>query len=163
VPGLLADITGSVNQHFTPPRPRATASTGPMTEPRFEYSVPDDWTDRGASTFVAQMWTVGENEDEDTVKISLSFAGGELEDNVNRWRDQVGLEEIASSQFEPTDVEVDGQAGKLFDLIGESRRVIGIIVPQERLSLFIKMKGPADKVKTQRAGFMAFVQSLKLK
>lgn len=161
VPGLLADITGSVNQHFTPPRPRASASTGPMTEPRFEYSVPDDWTDRGASPFVAQTWTVGENED--TVKISLSFAGGDLKDNVNRWRDQVGLEEVALSQFESTDVEVDGQAGKMFDLIGESERVIGIIVPQTRLSLFIKMTGPADKVKVQRAGFMAFVDSLKLK
>ncbi len=159
VPGLLADITGLVNQHFTPPRPPASASTGPMTEPRFEYSVPDDWTNRGASAFVAQTWTVGENED--AVKISLSFAGGELEDNVNRWRDQVGLGEVASSQFES--VEVDGQAGKLFDLVGESRRVIGIVVPQTRLSLFIKMTGPVDKVEVERAGFRAFVQSLKLK
>jgi hypothetical protein len=162
VPAFLADITGSVNRQFSAPRPRTSSerSGGPMVEPSFVYKVPDHWQDQGASAFVAHAWTVGENED--TVKISLSLAGGKLEANVNRWRLQVGLPEISLAEFESIDFQVNGQTGQLFDLAGESRRIIGIIVPQSQFSLFVKITGPVDLVERERAGFITFAQSLKL-
>jgi hypothetical protein len=178
--GLLADITGSIAPPLIPSTPQsrgphaagpgaagpgaagpgAAGSSPPLRESRFEYVTPDHWVDRGPATMVEQSWTVGEAAEQ--VRITLSFAGGDLPANINRWRGQVGLPNLPPDEIQGEPIEVTGKASQMFDLDGEKKRIIGIIVPAERLSLFVKITGPAAKVAAEKASFLDFARTLKM-
>lgn len=166
VPGLLADLTGEAHLDLSPRPVAPEAQAGePFRKPEFEYKVPDHWQDRGAARMVDQEWRVGEGETEDeVVRITLSFVGGGMRANINRWRDQVGLSEPTSDDVKIEEIEMDGNPAVLVDLIGESKSIVGVVAPQnEQLALFVKMIGPVKMVEKERENFVEFTKTLKLK
>jgi hypothetical protein len=99
----------------------------------------------------------------------LAGTGGGLLQNVNRWRSQIGLSPLDKEQLidAAKDMKVGGAQGLAVDFTGpgippgkEKRRVLGVVVPREGLTWFIKMDGPADLVGKQEAAFQKFVGSV---
>ena len=95
--------------------------------------------------------------------------GGDPAANINRWRGQVGLPELAEDEIAKSvsvlpmagikNVYVDlanpaGPAGK--------NRTLGVIIPHDRTTWFVKMMGPHDWVGQNKNAFETFVKSFKL-
>jgi hypothetical protein len=87
-------------------------------------------------------------------------AGGSLA-NVNRWRGQIGLSGITQVELAglPT-VKLIGRDAPLVECEGTKASLIAIASNGADRSVFVKMSGPRELVKEQRAAFLAFASSL---
>ena len=90
-----------------------------------------------------------------------SFAS--LLPNINRWRNQAGLEPVD----DPKDVKAeDGAVGrfkaKIYDFIGPSKRLrVGVVLNGPDVWYF-KIQGSADAVASQLPAFEEFLLSVRL-
>jgi hypothetical protein len=109
-----------------------------------------------------------------TVDLTVSkFATGgglSLLQNINRWREQIGLAKLDEAQLKDavTKVKVGNAGGLKADFTGPGnqpgkgeRRIIGVVVPRETMTWYIKMDGPAALVGEQQAAFDKFLGSVK--
>lgn len=100
----------------------------------------------------------------------IGDAGG-LRANLDRWSDQVGRGRLDEATFAGLPkVEILGQVTPLLELEGTFRGMDGVERPGQGLlgvavvrahdSLFVKLTGPEEVVRAERANFLAFVGSL---
>ncbi|MDJ0976027.1 MAG: hypothetical protein QNJ98_16330 [Planctomycetota bacterium] len=101
----------------------------------------------------------------------LRGAAGGITANVNRWREQMGLEALDEEGVKalPT-IPVLGRdcvlvelAGSFTDMDGQTEAgagMLGVVCPRTSDTLFVKMTGPAAVVRAERARFEAFCRSL---
>jgi hypothetical protein len=91
--------------------------------------------------------------------------GGELA-NVNRWRGQLQLPPLAESELSSAVVrsEQNGLRVTLVDFVGTSspdhQRMLGLIIPYEGATWFVKIIGPDALVTREKAAFLQFIQTL---
>jgi hypothetical protein len=95
------------------------------------------------------------------------FMGHDLE-NVNRWRESVGLKAVTEVDLaklaEP--VEVGGQPGKLYDQAGENpgsgekTRLLVAVFQREGVAWFVKMNGDDELVAQQKPAFVELLKSM---
>ena len=89
--------------------------------------------------------------------------------NVNRWRGQIGLGQLAESEIQSTAKPLDVASGKatFVDMTGgdpktgQKTRVLGLIVPQGQQTWFYKLMGPEQTVEANKEAFLAFVKTVK--
>ncbi len=85
--------------------------------------------------------------------------------NVNRWRQQLGLDALPENELNKLVTPLDLSDGKatLVDLIGvgEKTRLVGAIVPREGKTWFYKLMGDAQVVGREKEAFTKFVQTAK--
>ena len=97
-----------------------------------------------------------------TVSVFPSDTGGTLS-NINRWRSQVGLPAVDEAGLAtctaPLDAALPGAL--LADLKGESKHMLGAIVPREGQYFFYKLTGDAAAVSAAREAFVAFIKTAK--
>lgn len=93
-------------------------------------------------------------------------AGGVVA-NVNRWRGQVGLPEVAGDRIEGDLVSVgleENGTGQFISLTGVDAntdapsRILALVVPKQGKTLFYKMTGFPDVVDTQRDALLEFAK-----
>jgi hypothetical protein len=87
-------------------------STSPSGSPESEiaYEAPSHWKDMGAGGFRQASFRVDEGEDSAEVTvIALGPNSGSVLENVNRWRQQVKLEPLATSQLDGETQLIDAQ------------------------------------------------------
>jgi hypothetical protein len=81
--------------------------------------------------------------------------------NVNRWRQQVGLEAVDSDNlddlFEP--ITLDKIAGRYLELVGPSDTILGTIVQADGRTWFFKLAAPNRLADHSRKDFKSFVSS----
>ncbi len=135
------------------------------------WTMPAGWKELPAAQFRNPNFQVGANPDAQCYLTVLAGAGGGLEGNVNRWRQQVSLPALEATAIAALPkVEWLGQAATFCDFVGEftgmsgdqapvSRRLVGLILIGQEESLFLKMLGPAQELDGQIANFMALAQS----
>jgi hypothetical protein len=102
------------------------------------------------------------------LEVALSrFPGdvGGVEANVNRWRQQLGLEPLTreglAATFEP--VQVDGADGVFVDLrssTGDVRMIVALL-PRADETWFVKVSGPVALVEREEARLRELVSSLR--
>jgi len=103
----------------------------------------------------------------------LPGGGGGLVDNVNRWRDQMGLAAIDAAAvgalpkqgllgLEGTRLELAGDYSNMGAEKKAGFALLGVIAQFGEQSLFVKFTGPAELVKAEQPNFDAFVASLRL-
>lgn len=130
----------------------------------FTYQVPKGWDKRAPGQFAAEAYEVAEK-----ISVTLTPAGGDLAENINRWRGQVELPRIGPAELRKTTSElvVAGMKSVYVDLANpagpkDKNRIVGVIVPMEDSMWFVKMTGPLDLVGQHKKDFEAFVTSFKL-
>ena len=100
-------------------------------------------------------------------EVTITPAGGNLADNVNRWRGQVGLNPVSEEQIRQDlrSIDVDGSTGQYVDLTGPESagglRILAVRVPHGDTTWFFKMTGPADVVGRHKAAFEAFLGTVR--
>jgi hypothetical protein len=101
----------------------------------------------------------------------LSADAGGLRANLDRWCDQFGRVALTNDAFAALErVEMMGQRVPVLALEGsftgmdgaarDAQGLLGVACIRAEDSLFVKLTGPAAVVRTERANFLAFVQSL---
>ncbi len=153
---------------ITPPAPElAPTPTPPSTPaaPEAAVATPAGWTQQAPGPMQVAKFTVPEKDGakaDVTVSVFPSDTGGTLA-NINRWRGQVGLpatdEAGLATCTTPLDAALPGAI--LTDLKGESRSMLGAIVPRNGQWFFYKLTGDTAAVSAARESFVTFVRSAK--
>ena len=162
----FAPFAGSV------PVPSTTPST--TSEPRpatnassvIAYEAPSEWTPGRMNEFRKAAFNVadGDATAEITV-IDLELGAGDLLQNVNRWRDQVGLPAATAAEVAESTKKIStlGASGDYVELFGPKGGILGVRVLAGGKSWFVKLTGDVDLAKREKPRFEEFVKSLKLK
>ncbi len=148
----------------TPPRPSATAGVS--------VTAPEGWEEsEGSAMRAASFGITGEDgATADVSVIPLPGESGSVLDNVNRWRNQVGLPPIASADDPELGKNIDGPSGEFFlshivstETIkdGKKQAISAAILAKPGKTWFFKMTGEASLVEANREKFEAFVRSAK--
>ena len=168
--GTLFDFTGETTRYG---ETRLLAAMVPLSiepsagtvtsrgEVPFTYEAPDEWEEAPQTQFSIVSMTAGSGEASASMTVTRAL-GGPL-DNVNRWRGQAGLEPIEQAQLvdvlEP--VEVEGITMLYTEAVGESRGILGAMVPFEAGTYFVKLDGPPEVVNDERERFREFLESFR--
>lgn len=129
---------------------------GGMALAPFNYELPEGW--KLAPPAPLSIFTVAAG----TAQLTVTVAGGDLTDNVNRWRGQIGLDKQSAEQVKAAVQErkVAGRTSQVTDLVGPQETILAAIVPYEGEQLFIKVRGANAAVAAQKAAFDRFLASL---
>jgi hypothetical protein len=177
VPGA-APASGALPEGHPPVPSSLEAAGSPVMPPaggadNFAWDLPEGW-ERGPDRDMrlATLFAGPDHAVECRLFI-LDNMGGGLEDNVNRWRQQMGLPALGSEEIANLPrIDVLGHPSTLLDLEGSftdmqgtpvtGQRMLGLICPLEnRQGLFIKLTGPTEAVAAERDNFLALCASLR--
>jgi len=123
------------------------------------WTPPEEWkVEPNASTILIASFLADEG-----VRITLTSlkggGGGEL-GNINRWRNQLGLDPVGS--MEELDLHSLGGGALRVDLISDdgASRIVAAIVPDGPQTLFFKMTGSPEPVDVEFERFNTFVHEV---
>jgi len=167
------EITHSRPRHTTEPAPRLDV---PLTDSlpsaqRYRWSLPPGWIEKPATQFREANFAFGPNLEGECY---LSQTQGSERDNLNRWRQQMGLPDLTEEEVAALPRKnIFGFPGAFIDLTGTytgaggaapvaDTRVLGLVRAERDLTLTVKMTGPAELVAGHAAHFDDFVASLRL-
>lgn len=162
----LVDMLGPGTKAKAPPMAKLPPVEQPplKREAPFKFETPEGWKAAPGNEFSILAFLVSDKGKKASVTVSaLGGGAGGLLANVNRWRGQVGLDDIDDKQLAKLalDLTVSGLAAKLVDLSGPKGRILGAIVPRGPQTYFFKMTGPGDLVGDQKNSFEAFLKSIR--
>src|SRR5262249_53029469 len=86
--------------------------------------------------------------------------GGKLA-NVNRWRKQIGLGEIAAADLPALVLPLDpaNPNAMLIDMTNNNKQLVGAIVPRNGSFWFYKLLGDVEAVAPEKEAFLPFAKS----
>ncbi len=155
--GMKPPIAGGRNPHAKPDKLTYTAPPG--------WKETDKVVKRGG---IEVRYEVALKVEEGGASALLTVSkfpprAGSVAQNINRWRDQVGLEPLDEDAMLKAvkELRVGGSRAMRVDFTGPERRVLGVVVPRDDFTWFIKMDGPSNLVGKQKAAFDDFVGSVK--
>ncbi len=132
--------------------------------PPLTWTTPAGWTEVPPSEMRVASFKVagadGKLADVSVVPLP-GMAGGDFP-NVNRWRGQVGLPAAPDDELQSAaeTIQAGGQPAELYDSVGSSSRILGVIQHRGGTTWFYKMTGDPALVGQQKSAFVAFLQSL---
>lgn len=143
-------------------------SKGPsLAESDLKFTAPEGWAVGRTSSMVPVRFskTSGEAKAQITV-IEMPADANKWEPNVKRWAGQVGLDDLSDQRLAEltTDIKVDQIAGKLVDLVADSKSENGVIagmVKREGSAWFFKLSGEKELVSQSREEFETFMESIR--
>lgn len=160
---LVAGCREEKIQVYEVPKERsAPMAAAPPSTPTMQ--LPEGWQPKPPGEMRLMSFDVkGEGGEAD---MSVTRAGGELIESVNRWRSAVSQKPLTSEDFEKsfTPLKVGRDTGKLFDIAGTSvekaapARVLAVVVDHDGATWYFKMMGDDKLVAAQKPAFVKFVQ-----
>jgi hypothetical protein len=164
------DLADSIRSE-TPPAPPPTAAPAGPDAP-FRWTTPDGWTEEpGRGMRLATFRPKAAAKTEVTLSI-LGGDGGGLGLNLNRWREQMGLDEASDAEIaalpratilgaEAVFISLDGHYRGMGESDLPEARFLGMILLRDDHAVFVKMYGPAEEVRPEEARWRAFCESLR--
>jgi hypothetical protein len=127
------------------------------------WDVPGQWKELPAGRMQLAKFAVpqrGSAKAEVSVSIFPDDTGGTLA-NVNRWRQQIGLPMVKEGELASVASPLDPSApgAIVVDMKGDSKQLLGAIVPRDGRYWFYKLMGDAEAVAPEKESFLAFVKS----
>ena len=151
------------SMHGAGPDETRMESAAPTTESsQIKWDIPAGWSPVAASgmryaSFAALA--------DDGAKIDISVAtfpgdGGDDRENVNRWRQQIGLPPI---EGEPsiTALRSRDTTFSAIDIAGANARTVAAWTRRDGRAWFFKLTGPNAAVEKEKSNFVKFVQSVR--
>jgi hypothetical protein len=148
----------------------SSPSTDPGTpppsseKPKIKWDVPEGWSPAAMSPMRYASFTAEQNGGKADISV-VTFAGdgGSDADNVNRWRQQIGLPAVDSSSLGSMIVTI--RSGDItfstVDMAGANARVLAGWTRRDGRTWFFKMTGPAALVELEKPKFVAFLESVR--
>jgi hypothetical protein len=161
----------SIETPVTPTRPAGGmppgmgAAKAPSTD-NLTFEMPAEWKEKPAGSFNLKAFEVLDGKDR--VDITISLAGGDLIQNMNRWRGQIGLAEVSAAEIEAAlkPLEVNGLPAQFIEVhqaedTPNRQTIMGVVVPEGGQTWFIKLRGATSLAERERERFEAFAKSVK--
>jgi hypothetical protein len=148
------------------PRQSVAESAVPETQAPLTFETPSGWkADTGNAMRILSFKAIEAGKpDSEAVDISVSRfpGGGDIPMNVNRWRQQIGLDELPAPELEESlqTIEVDGRTATLTELLGKEQGIMAAILPDGEAKWFFKMQGPRTNIEQERDHFREFLKSI---
>ena len=144
-----------------PPEAANGSSSKEGSKDGFAWTLPEGWRRAPDKPMRAATFFTGPGETlECYIAVFPGDTGGLLA-NVNRWRGQLDLPPLADSDVAKLEsIPMLGRQAVLVEGEGKGSQLVGAACPGQDRSVFVKMSGPPDLVKAQRAAFLAFCRSL---
>jgi hypothetical protein len=161
VPKERPDPMAAMGSPASGPQPEGMAANAPQ----LRWKTPEGWMEGAPSEFRVASFHVTNSagEQADVSVIPLPGGAGSDFSNLNRWRNQVGLEPVSEAEFSKLGetVEVDGQPSKLYDAAGDSVQILAAIQRRGGTAWFFKMTGNPELVAQQKPVFIEFLKSVR--
>jgi hypothetical protein len=143
------------------PNAEGPAPPSVSEKPQIQWEIPAGWSTAPASAMRYASFAVEKNaEKADISVVTFPGDGGSDADNVNRWRQQVGLGPVDSVDA----LIVPQHAGALHfstvDMAGPTARVVAGWTRHEGRAWFFKLAGPPGVVEQEKPTFEKFLQSV---
>jgi len=138
----------------------------------FSWALPDGWEERAPNSIRIANFGIEADPAAECYLASLPGAAGGLVANVNRWREQMGLQAMPEVDIRAMpQKKMLGRNATFIDIEGEftgmggggttaGYRMLGFLLELPQVSLFLKMTGPAATLEHERENFMALAASL---
>jgi hypothetical protein len=144
-----------------------TTSSPPATnsdKSEIKWQVPPGWSSAPPAPMRYASFAAEKNgEKADISIVTFPGDGGNDVDNVNRWRQQIGLGPVQAADLKS--MVADVHAGEVHidtvDMAGTSARVLAGWTRQGGRAWFFKMSGPPAVVEQEKPKFMAFLESIR--
>jgi len=137
-----------------PPATAPSRANGPWT-------IPDGWQQQPDQPMRVATFKGGDVEVTITRFGSESFAN--LMPNINRWRNQVGLEPLAEEKDIKSEPGTVGKSkAQIFDFAGQSKRLRVAVALSGPSVWYFKISGPTAAVEQQLKSFDEFLRSVRL-
>ena len=146
-----------------------TNTSAPSASPeadqlKLDWQMPEGWTQGPAAPMRYASFVAEKNgEKADISIVTFPGDGGNDVDNINRWRQQIGLPivgaEVLKSLIAPVhagDVHLDS-----VDMSGPAARVLAAWTRHGGRAWFFKMTGPLALVEQEKPKFAAFLESIR--
>jgi hypothetical protein len=133
-------------------------------KPQIKWEVPPGWSPAAPSAMRYASFTSEINgEKADISVVTFAGDGGSDADNVNRWRQQIGLPAVEASALNSMIVPV--RAGEVsfstVDMAGATARVVAGWTRHDGRTWFFKLTGPKTVVEQEKSKFVKFLQSVR--
>ena len=132
--------------------------------PQIKWELPAGWSASPPSAMRYASFSAEKNgEKADISVVTFPGDGGSDVDNVNRWRQQIGLPAVGEELLKPMIAVVNAGNAQIdtIDMSGPSARVIAGWTRQNGHAWFFKMTGPSELIEEQKPKFMTFLQSIR--
>ena len=96
--------------------------------------------------------------------VTFAGDGGSDADNVNRWRQQIGLPAAEAGALDSMIVPVQGSRDQIFPpsiMAGATARVLAGWTRHDGRAWFFKLTGPKAAVEQEKSNFVKFLQSVR--
>jgi len=157
---------GAVCNAQAPTRPSQSEAVLPPTASKSEikWEIPNGWKEVPASSMRYASFNAGGNEDKiDISVVMFPGEGGSDIENVNRWRQQIGLppmsEAAVTSQI--TTLKAGDATFAMVDIAGANARTLAAWVRRDARVWFLKATGPNAAVEKEKSNFVKFVESVR--
>lgn len=132
--------------------------------PQVKWEVPPGWSPAPPAPMRYASFSVERNGGKaDISVVTFTGEGGSDADNINRWRQQIGLPAAEASALHAMIVPV--KAGEIsfstVDLVGETARMLAGWTRRDGRAWFFKLTGPKAIVEQEKAKFVTFLQSVR--
>jgi hypothetical protein len=171
--GMTAPFAGGMPPVISRPAPVANRPQSP------QFAAPESWREMPAVPPRRAAYQIVDGPREALVTV-IDFpagAGAMIGDplaNLNRWRREVGLAEIAADELDEAveTIEVDGEPGSYFALLPDpdneqesmaDRATLAAMVTHDGRVWFFKLTGDRELVADQQAAFRSFLDSVQLR
>ena len=132
--------------------------------PQIKWELPAGWSATPPSAMrYASFSAEKSGEKADISVVTFPGDGGSDVDNVNRWRQQIGLPAVGAELLKPMmaavhagDVHID-----TIDMAGPSARLLAGWTRHGGHAWFFKMTGPQQLIEEEKPKFMVFLQSIR--
>jgi hypothetical protein len=137
------------------------------------WDAPEGWVRAGERPMRVVTYQPEDAPEAECYVTVLNGDGGGMERNLNRWREQMGMDPMMEADLAALPmIEVLGKQCPVLELTGdftgmqggtqEDQGMLGLVCLLDDQSVFVKMVGPKEAVHNARAGFEAFCKSLRL-
>ena len=160
--GFLKWVASSRGVNATVSAPDA-APPANSDKPQIKWEVPPGWSPAAASAMRYASFTAEKSgEKADVSVVTFAGDGGSDADNVNRWRQQIGLPATEASALAAMIVPVQGSgiSFSTVDMEGATARVLAGWTRHDGRAWFFKLTGPKNVVEQEKPKFVKFLQSV---
>ena len=131
---------------------------------KIKWDLPDNWSPGAPSPMRYASFSTGKDKEKaDISVVTFPGDGGNDLENVNRWRQQIGLPPIESSALKSmiSPFTSSGVSFSTIDISGETARTIAGWTRHQGRTWFFKLTGPKEAVEREKTKFVTFIQSVR--
>jgi len=133
--------------------------------PQVKWDIPEGWSPAPPSAMRYASFTVnGDSTDKiDISVVTFPGDGGSDAENINRWRQQIGLPAADAATLKAAIVPLKGGGAEFssVDLSGPTARVLAAWTRRDERTWFFKLTGPTAALEKEKPKFAKFLQSIR--